>query len=401
MKKPVVSLSLTLLACTFVFASAAGSARAQTGPTDPYAGMDGRLFTGQAGFTLPYRLAKPPAYDAANKYPLVIFLHGSGESGTDNRLQVSKNIGTTTPGSIFTTAANQAKFPTFFIAPQTPSQAIGWASGNPHDAVLKLITALEAEFSIDTNRLYLTGLSLGGIGTWAIIEQHPTMFAAAIPMSGIGDPTMAAKIFRIPIWDFHGAMDPAVNVSNSRNMIAALRAAGGYPRYTEYPNGQHDIWFMGYTTPELLPWMNVQRLGALDPTGDGGVPVIPDGGAGDLATGAGGAGGTSGTSGSDASATSGAAGNGAAGTTGAGGGSGGASVTGAAGQGAGGATAGAAGSTGAAGTTGAAGSAAGGRSSSGGSGCAIADARGGSLTFVGLALAFSALARCRGRRRRR
>ncbi|HEY2730280.1 MAG TPA: prolyl oligopeptidase family serine peptidase [Polyangia bacterium] len=403
MKRPLVSFPLTLLACSFVFAIAvaAGSARAQTGPTDPYAGMEGRLFTGQAGFTLPYRLAKPPAYDAANKYPLVIFLHGSGESGTDNRLQVSKNIGTNTPGSIFTTAANQAKFPSFLIAPQCPSPAVGWASGNAHEAVLKLITAMQAEFSIDTNRLYLTGLSMGGIGTWSLIEEHPAMFAAAIPMSGIGDPTMAAKIVRIPIWDFHGAMDPSVNVSNSRNMIAALRAAGGNPFYTEYPNGQHDIWFMGYTTPELLPWMNVQRLGALDPTGDGGVPVIPDGGAGDVATGAGGGGGsTAGTSGSDASTTSGAAGNGAAGTTGSGGGSGGASVTGAAGQGAGGATTGVAGSAGAGGTTGTGGSAAGTRSSSGGSGCAVADARAGSPTFVGLALALLALARG-GRRRRR
>src|SRR5579863_9189688 len=99
MKGQIVLRSLTLLACTFVFAVAARSARAQNGPTDPYAGMDGRLFNGQSGFTLPYRLAKPPAYDAANKYPLVIFLHGSGESGTDNRLQVSKNIGTTTAGS--------------------------------------------------------------------------------------------------------------------------------------------------------------------------------------------------------------------------------------------------------------------------------------------------------------
>jgi poly(3-hydroxybutyrate) depolymerase len=360
--------------------------------------MDGRLFNGQSGFTLPYRLAKPPAYDAANKYPLVIFLHGSGESGTDNRLQVSKNIGTTTAGSIFTTAANQAKYPTFFIAPQSPSPTVGWSSGSAHDAVLKLITALQAEFSIDTNRLYLTGLSMGGIGTWTLITENPTKFAAAIPMSGFGDPTMAAKLVRIPIWDFHGAMDPSVNVSNSRDMIAAIRAAGGYPRYTEYPNGQHDIWFMAYTTPELLPWMNVQRLGALDPTGDGGVPVIPDGGAGDVATGVGGSGGASGTSGGDASTTSGAAGNGAAGTTGAGGGSGGAGLTGVAGQGAGGATTGAAGAVGTGGA-GTGGSAAGTKSSSGGGGCAVAGARASSPTFVGLALALSALV-LRGSRRR-
>src|SRR5215813_10292078 len=147
-------------------------AAAQNGPTDPYGGMDGRIFDAGGGFKLPYRLGKPPGYTAggATKYPLVIFLCGSGEAGTDNRLQISKNIGTTTPGSVFTTAANQAKFPTFFIAPQTPDKNTAWLSGTPQVvATLKLITALEAEFSIDPKRLYLTGLSIGGRGTWMLI----------------------------------------------------------------------------------------------------------------------------------------------------------------------------------------------------------------------------------------
>src|SRR5438128_25501 len=157
MKRLAMSLSVGvgLLLC-------GGVGTAQTGPTDPYGGMDGRIFDTGTGFKLPYRLGKPPGYTATTKYPLVVFLHGSGESGTDNRLQISKNIGTTTPGSVFTTTANQAKFPTFFIAPQTPNKDTAWKPGTPQvAAVLKLIPALEAEFSIDTNRVYLTGLSIG------------------------------------------------------------------------------------------------------------------------------------------------------------------------------------------------------------------------------------------------
>jgi len=234
----MTKFQLTLCLTGAMVIGLAGAARAQNGPTDPYGGMEGRLFDAGGGFTLPYRLVRPPGYTAGTttKYPLVVFLHGSGESGTDNRLQISKNIGTNTPGSVFTTTANLTKFPTFFIAPQTPTATIGWNSGSKSlVAALKLITALETEFSIDTNRIYLTGLSLGGMGTYTAIQENPSLFAAAIPMSGRGDPTMAAKIKHIPIWDFHGAMDPSVDVSGSRDMIAALRAAGGMPRYTEYP----------------------------------------------------------------------------------------------------------------------------------------------------------------------
>jgi len=375
----MTKFQLTLCLTGAMVLGLAGAARAQNGPTDPYGGMEGRLFDAGGGFTLPYRLVRPPGYTATTttKYPLVVFLHGSGESGTDNRLQISKNIGTTTPGSVFTTAANQAKFPTFFIAPQSPYITVngvktpeGWTSGSDaQKGMLKLIPALEAELSIDPNRLYVTGLSLGGNGTWIVITENPTLFAAAIPMSGGGDPTMAAKIVKIPIWDFHGTLDPSIPVASSRDMISALRALGGSPRYTEYPNGMHDIWFMAYTTPELLPWMNAQRLGVQDPTADptrdGGV-LIPEAGAPDAkptndggveASGAGGAAGAGG-------------GGGAPATTGVGG-SGGASGSGAAGNGTMSGAAGNGTTTGAAGATGAAGSGGVAHGGSGG-GCALA-----------------------------
>jgi hypothetical protein len=248
--------------------------------------------------------------------------------------------------------------------------------------VLKLITALEAEFTIDPARLYLTGLSIGGRGTWMMLRENPNLFAAGIPMSGEDDPTMAAKIAKIPIWAFHGAMDTAINVKGSRDMIAAIIAAGGHPLYTEYPNGQHDIWFQAYNTPNLLPWMNAQRLGVEDNSNDAGVPQPRDAGV-DLGGGA--AGGRAGAGGNeDASANSGAAGttgaagmtggaagtSGAAGTVGAAGSGGGPAGAGGPGGGAAG-TSGAAGLGGAAGTTGAAGMVTLPRESSGG-GCRLA-----------------------------
>jgi predicted esterase len=204
-------------------------------------------------------LGRPTGYDPAKEYPLVIFLHGSGESGTDNKLQVSKHMGVPQGGSVFTLPANQAAYPTFFVAPQAPAPGVmGWM-GVPGAAVLKLIAYLEQHFSIDPARIYVTGLSMGAFGTWWLIENNPMLFAAAVPMSGGGDTTKAAAIAQLPIWDFHGTLDPSVTVAQSRQMIAALIAAGGHPKYTEYPNGLHDIWDTAYTEPALLPWMFTQH----------------------------------------------------------------------------------------------------------------------------------------------
>jgi len=227
-------------------------------PTDVYVGLEGYVFDA-GNIQLPYRLGRPTGYDPAKKYPLVVFLHGSGESGTDNKLQVSVHMGVPGGGSVFMLPANQAMNPTFFVAPQAPMPGVmGWM-GIPGQAVLTLIAYLEHQFSIDPARLYVTGLSMGGYGTWWLVENNPKLFAAAVPMSGGGDTTKAAAIAQLPIWDFHGTIDPVVPVAQSRDMIAALMAAGGHPKYTEYPNGQHDIWDTAYTEPALLPWMFLQH----------------------------------------------------------------------------------------------------------------------------------------------
>jgi len=260
-------LSTSCVAVALVWGAGERRAAAQAA-TDIYLGFEGHIFDA-GSIQLPYRMARPTGYDPAKKYPLVVFLHGSGESGTDNKLQVSRHIGVPQGGSVFTLPANQANYPTFFVAPQAPMPGMAGWIGIPGQAVLKLIASLEQQFSIDAARLYLTGLSMGGYGTWALVEANPKLFAAAVPMSGGGDTSKAASIAQLPIWDFHGTIDPLVPVQQSRDMIAALVAAGGHPKYTEYPNGQHDIWDTAYTEPALLPWIFAQHNG-LDPNTDGG-----------------------------------------------------------------------------------------------------------------------------------
>jgi poly(3-hydroxybutyrate) depolymerase len=260
--RPLPTAAVVVLA--LALGPRAASAQA---PTDPYLGMEGHILDA-GNIQLPYRLARPAGYDANKKYPLVVFLHGSGESGTDNKLQIQKNIGVPTGGSVFTLPATQAKYPNFFVAPQAPTPGAGGWGDIRGQAVLKLIADLEQQFSsIDTRRIYITGLSMGGFGTWSLIEDNPSLFACAVPMSAGGDTAKAVKIAALPIWDFHGTLDASVPVQQSRDMIAALQAAGGHPKYTEYPNGGHAIWDQAYTEPELLPWMFGTQAATIDTDG--------------------------------------------------------------------------------------------------------------------------------------
>jgi predicted peptidase len=215
---------------------------------------------------LPYRLLKPEAYDPQKKYPLVVFLHGAGERGDDNKLQLKHVL------PIFATKESREKYPCFVLAPQCPAEQkwseVDWGAKSseqpkqpsaPMTLTLKAIAALEKEFSIDPARLYIIGLSMGGYGTWDVIVRHPEMFAAAVPICGGGDETKADAIAKLPIWVFHGAKDPAVSVERSRNMVAALKKAGGSPKYTEYPDAGHDSWVPASKDPDLLPWLFSQK----------------------------------------------------------------------------------------------------------------------------------------------
>jgi predicted peptidase len=125
---------------------------------------------------------------------------------------------------------------------------------------LVVVEALQREFSLDPRRLYLVGVSMGGGGVWDLIARHPTMFAAAIPICAVGDTDKAKLVTKIPIWCFHGDHDPLVDVDYARTMIAAIRKAGGNPRYTEYPGVGHDSYVKAFAEPELAPWLFSQKL---------------------------------------------------------------------------------------------------------------------------------------------
>lgn len=211
---------------------------------------------------LPYRILYPQEYDAGKHYPLVVFLHGSGARGNDNESQLS-NL----PG-IFVDAENRTNFPCFVVAPQCPENDT-WVNfpGFPESLkatdtptipgrmVLELIADLARKLNIDTRRIYLTGYSMGGEGTFDLITRQPDLFAAAVPVCPVADTSKAALIKDNDIWVFHGADDKVNEVKYSRLMIDALRWQGADPAYTEYPGVGHRCWTKAYNDPDLLPWM--------------------------------------------------------------------------------------------------------------------------------------------------
>lgn len=224
-----------------------------------------RTYKGAAG-ELKYRLFTPADYDAQKKYPLVLFFHGAGERGDDNTKQLVHGM------QDFSSAAVQQKYPCFIVAPQCPNDEqwvnVPWSAAEhtmpqkPAKSLqlsLDLLKSLQDEFSIDPKRMYVTGLSMGGYATWDIIQREPELFAAAAPICGGGDKAGAKVMARLPLWAFHGGSDSAVNPQRSRDMIAAIKAAGGAPKYTEYEKVGHDSWSATYRDPEFYAWLFAQQ----------------------------------------------------------------------------------------------------------------------------------------------
>ena len=218
--------------------------------------------------TLPYRLLKPVNPQAKKTFPLVIFLHGAGERGNDNEVHINYIK------ELFLDPDNRSRHACYVIAPQCP-QKMMWAThsrqanrlvmkekpATPMQLLIELIGKIEKEFPIDRSRIYVTGLSMGGYGTWDLIARFPNRFAAAVPVCGGGDTNTAEAIKHIPLWAFHGALDGVVPPNQSRVMIRSIQDAGGKPGYTEYPDVEHDSWVYAYREPHLLPWLFDQELG--------------------------------------------------------------------------------------------------------------------------------------------
>ncbi len=220
--------------------------------------FEAHTFVNGQGDSLVYRLMKPLDYDKTRQYPLVVCLHGSSAVGNDNVKQVAATL----PAQLLSESANRKKYPAFLFVPQCP-RGFGWGGLPEHPSVDSLvfeaIAALEREFPIDAKRRYISGYSMGGYGTWHFICARPEMFAAAVPTCGGGNPTYADKIIAVPVWAFHGAKDMNAPVRDSRNMIKAMKQAGGHPRYTEFPDAAHNIWEEVYQTTELPEWLFAQK----------------------------------------------------------------------------------------------------------------------------------------------
>jgi predicted peptidase len=220
-------------------------------------------YVGEKGDTLNYRLLFPDA-DRFRKYPLVIFLHGSGERGSDNEAQLKWGV------MNFATDQNMMLHPAIVVAPQCPEK-MGWSNvrpgknkdvlelqtdpSGPMALVIGLIHQLIKTMPVDTDRIYITGLSMGGYGTYDAIERYPNLFAAAVPVCGGGDTSKAAVIAHIPMWIFHGADDPAVNPVLDLRMLEALTNAGARPGFTEYPEVGHFSWIAAYSDPVMMNWL--------------------------------------------------------------------------------------------------------------------------------------------------
>ena len=179
-------------------------------------------------------------------WPLLLFLHGAGERGSD--LELVKIHG---PPKLIETGK---KFPFVVISPQCPRDT-GWVP----PALEALIDSIQRRYRIDSARIYVTGLSMGGFGTWELAERHPERYAAVIPICGGGDPSRAQNLRNLPVWAFHGAQDDVVPLSGSKDMIDAIKAAGGNPRFTIYPQAGHDSWTETYANDEIYSWLLQQR----------------------------------------------------------------------------------------------------------------------------------------------
>lgn len=223
------------------------------------------------GDTLRYRMLPPKGYDAHKKYPLIVFLHGSGERGTDNAAQLLHG------GSLFLKDSLREQYPGFVIFPQCPPDSM-WASmkvvrdssgkaisrefsdgtgrqATPGRLVKELTDSLVKVGKVDSKRLYLGGLSLGGIGTYDMLARYPDTWAAAFPICGIGNANNAVKFSKVPMWIFHGGDDNVVPVYGSRNYYDALTKLKADVKYTEYPGVGHNSWDNAFAEPNLLPWI--------------------------------------------------------------------------------------------------------------------------------------------------
>jgi len=252
MKSCLIILAFLLVGCRLVKAQ----------PMLSY--TSGTYITGKD--SLPFRLLYPLHYHKHKRYPLVLFLHGAGKRGRDNEAPL-----TTVPAAL-TDSTGREKYPCFILVPQCPKNDV-WVKF-PHfpesiqttalptpsaRAALAILDSLMRQLPIDRKRIYITGYSMGGEGTFDFLTRRPHLFAAAIPICSVADTARAGLIYQIPVWVFHGDQDDVNNVKYSRLMMDALKKYHGAPIYTEYPGMKHNISEKAYNEPGLFDWLFSQK----------------------------------------------------------------------------------------------------------------------------------------------
>jgi predicted peptidase len=210
------------------------------------------MFPARRISTGPFRIFIPPDYDETQQWPVVLFLHGAGEGGVDNLAQTTVGLGRAI-------SKDPARFPLIGVFPQSPPR-MPWRGASLEHAVRALDATIE-EFNSDRDRICLTGISMGGYGTWHLATAQPERFAAIVPVcGGSANPELTAeRLATVPAWVFHGDRDDIIPASESRDVVDALRARGSDVRYTEYKGVRHNSWDPAYAEPELIPWLLAQR----------------------------------------------------------------------------------------------------------------------------------------------
>lgn len=238
---------------------AAGSLRANDA-------FESKTFSSENGGSLLYRIHSPEGLKNGQTGPLVFFFHGAGERGSDNENQLKH-------GALEILAyAESNDIPVTIVAPQCPkdkqwvdtpwgdlSHKMSKVPSASMRMAMELLDEVIKTQPVDKKRIYVTGLSMGGFGTWDIIQRQSKLFAAAMPVCGGGDPAFAKKLKKLPIWVFHGDSDSVVKTQRSRDMVAALRKKRAHPLYTEYKNTKHNAWTPTYSDETVLKWLFEQR----------------------------------------------------------------------------------------------------------------------------------------------
>ena len=259
------ALALSATICVFALAASATAGKPETGF------LNRTLATGAKA--APYQVYVPANWTKKKKWPVILFLHGAGERGDDGLVQTEVGIGTAIRRYV-------SRVPFIVVLPQCLKNR-WWTEPDMQAVALKALDQTIAEFNGDPERIYLTGLSMGGYGTWAIASSNPRRFAAyavicggvrppaAVPrspetpdLSSVADPytPIAQKIGKTPVWVFHGGADPVVPVTESRKMVEALKATGGNVKYNEYEGVRHDSWVKAYAEPNFFEWLLSYRL---------------------------------------------------------------------------------------------------------------------------------------------